>query len=68
MQQTFMNMSIHVILGPDPPLHGVQQVHTSRPHTRATEVTKPQWRTVGDQDVGVGGDLVPLLKTLFSSL
>ena len=63
-----MNVSIHVILGLDSPLHRVQEVHTSRPHSGAAEVTKPQRRTVGDQDVGVGGDLVPFLQTFFTSL
>ena len=62
-----MYVSIDMILGFDSPLDCMQQVNTTRPHTSAAEVSKPQRRTVGDQDVGVTRDLVPLLKTFFSS-
>ena len=39
---TFVDVSVHVVLGPDPGLHHPQQVHAARPQPRAAQVPEPQ--------------------------
>ena len=65
---TFVNVSVHVILGLDPALDGLQEVDTARPDPRAAEVTEAQRRAVGDEDIRVLGDQVPLPHALLTSL
>ena len=58
---TFMNMTIHVILGLDPLLNTMQQVHTASPHSGAGQVAKSQRRTVGNQDIRIVRYQVPFI-------
>ena len=68
MFATFVNVTVHVILGLDPGLNTLQQINTASPGARAAEVPEAQRRTVGDEDIRVLGDQVPFPQTLLSSL
>ncbi len=57
LQLAFMDVSVDVVLGPDPPLHRVEQVHAPGPDARATEVAVPDGRGVGQQDVHASWNL-----------
>ena len=37
-----MDVSVHVVLGPDSGLHHPQQVHAARPQPRAAQVPEPE--------------------------
>ena len=50
---TFVNVSVHVVLGLDPVLDALEEVHTARPDPGAAEVTEAQRRTVCDEDIRV---------------
>ena len=63
-----MNVSVHVILGLDSVLDALQEVDTASPDAGAAQVTEAQRRPVGDEDIRVLGDEVPLLDTLLSAL
>ena len=52
-----MDVSVHVVLGPDPGLHHPQQVHAARPQTRAAQVPEPER--------GAEQDMVMTIFTLF---
>ena len=65
---TFMNMTIHVILGLDPILNTVQEVNTARPHPGAGQVAKAQGWTVSNQDIRIVRYQVPFVQTRLSPL
>jgi len=48
-----MDVSINVILGPDPLLNAIQELDAASPYTCATKVSKPDGWSVGYKDVGV---------------
>ena len=50
---TFVNVSVHVILGLDSVLDALQEVDTASPDAGAAEVTEAQRRTVCDEDIRV---------------
>ena len=52
-----MDVSVHVVLGPDPGLHHPQQVHAARPQPRAAQVPEPER--------GAEQDMVMTIFTLF---
>ena len=54
---TFVDVSVHVVLGPDPGLHHPQQVHAARPQPRAAQVPEPER--------GAEQDMVMTIFTLF---
>ena len=68
MFATFVNVTVHVILGLDPGLNTLQQIDTASPDPRAAEISEAQRRTVGDEDIRVLRDQVPFPQTLLSSL
>lgn len=68
MFATFVNVSIHVILGLDPVLDTLQQVNTASPDPCTAEVPEAKRRTVSDENIRVLGDQVPLPQTFLSSL
>ena len=68
MFATFMNVSVHMILGLDPGLDTLQQVNTASPDPCTAEVPEAKRRTVSDENISVLGDQVPLPQTFLSSL
>ena len=68
MFATFVNVSIHMILGLDPVLDTLQQINTASSDPCTAEVPEAKRRTVSDENISVLGDQVPLPQTFLSSL
>lgn len=61
-----MDVAKQVVLGLHSGLDSVEELHTARPDPRAAEVPVSNRRRVGDEDVCVFRNRVPLLQTLFT--